>query len=62
MGFKAGLLAAARAVACLAVPFALGGIAAVSRAGEWWLLVGLAVATIVVGVAVVHRRCTGKFS
>ena len=61
-GLKAGLLAAACAVACLAVPFAVGGVAAVSGAvtGEWWLLVGLAVAVIVVGVAVVRRRRTGK--
>ena len=62
MGFKAGSLAAACAVACLAVPFAVGGVAAVSGAvaGEWWLLVGLAIAAIVVGVAVVRRRRSGK--
>lgn len=61
-GLKAGLLAAACAVACLAVPFAVGGAAAVSGAvaGEWWLLVGFAVAAVVVGVAVVRRRRTGK--
>jgi hypothetical protein len=60
-GLTAGLLAAACAVACLAVPFAVGGVVAASGAlaGEWWLLVGLAVAAIVVGVAVVRRRRTG---
>ena len=58
----AGLLAAACVIGCLAVPFALGGVAAVSGAlaGEAWLFVGLAVAAIVVGVAVVRRRRTGK--
>ena len=62
-GLKAGLLAAACVIGCLAVPLALGGVAAVSGAlaGEAWLLVGLAVAAIVVGVAVVRRRRTGKF-
>lgn len=62
MGLKAGLLAAACVVGCLAVPLALGGVAALSGAlaGEAWLLVGLAVAAIVVGVAVVRRRRTGK--
>ncbi len=61
-GLKAGLLAAACAVACLAVPFAIGGVAAVSGAvaGEWWPLVGLAVAAVVVGTAVARRRRTGK--
>lgn len=61
-GLKAGLLAAACVIGCLAVPFALGGVAAVSGAlaGEAWLFVGLAVAAIVVGVAVVRRRRTGK--
>lgn len=61
-GLKAGLLAAACAVACLAVPLAVGGAAAVSGAvaGEWWLLVGLAVAAIVVGTGVARRRRTGK--
>lgn len=61
-GLKAGLLAAACAAACLAVPLAVGGVAAVSGAlaGEWWLVVGLAVAAIVVGVAVMRRR-TGSF-
>lgn len=61
-GPKAGLLAVACAVACLAVPFAVGGAAAVSGAlaGEWWLVAGLAVAAIVVSVAVVRRRQTGK--
>lgn len=61
-GLKAGLLAAACVIGCLAVPLALGGIAALSGAlaGEAWLLVGLAVASIVVGVAVVRRRRTGK--
>jgi hypothetical protein len=59
---KAGLLAAACVIGCLAVPLALGGVAAVSGAlaGEAWLLVGLAVAAIVVGVAVARRRRTGK--
>lgn len=61
-GLKAGLLVVACAVACLAVPFAVGAAAAVSGAvaGEWWLLVGFAVAAVVVGVAVVRRRRTGK--
>ncbi len=61
-GLKAGLLAVACAVACLAVPFAVGGAAAASGAlaGEWWLVAGLAVAAIVVGVAVVRRRQAGK--
>ena len=61
-GLKAGLLAAACVIGCLAVPLALGGVAALSGAlaGEAWLLVGLAVAAIVVGVAVVRRRGTGK--
>ena len=61
-GLWAGLLAAACVVGCLAVPFAIGGAAALSGAlaGEAWLLVGLAVAAIVVGVAVVRRRRTGK--
>ena len=61
-GLMAGLLAAACVVGCLAVPVALGGIAAVSGAlaGEAWLFVGLAVAAIVVGFAVVRRRRTGK--
>ena len=61
-GLKAGLLAAACVIGCLAVTFAIGGVAAVSGAlaGEAWLLVGLAVAAIVVGVAVVRRRRTGK--
>ena len=56
---KAGLLAAA---CVIAVPLALGGIAALSGAlaGEAWLLVGLAVAAVVVGVAVARRRRTGK--
>jgi nitrate/nitrite transporter NarK len=59
---KAGLLAAACVIGCLAVPLALGGIAALSGAlaGEAWLLVGLAVAAVVVGVAVARRRRTGK--
>ena len=54
--------AVACAVACLAVPFAVGGAAAVSGAlaGEWWLVAGLAVAAIVVSVAVVRRRQAGK--
>ena len=57
-----GSLAAACVVGCLAVPVVLGGIAAVSGAvaGEAWLLVGLAVASIVVAVAVIRRRRTGK--
>ena len=61
-GLKAGLLAVACAVACLAVPFAVGGAAAVSGAlaGEWWLVAGLAGAAVVVSVAVVRRRQTGK--
>lgn len=61
-GFKAGLLAAACAIACLAVPFAMGGVAAVSGAvaGEWWLLVGLAVAAIIIGAAAVRRHRSGK--
>ena len=61
-GLKAGLLAAACVIGCLAVPLALGGVAALSGAlaGEAWLLVGLAVAAVVVGVAVVRRRRTGK--
>jgi hypothetical protein len=61
-GLRAGLLAAACVIGCLAVSFALGGVAAVSGAlaGEAWLFVGLAVAAIVVGVAVVRRRRTGK--
>lgn len=61
-GLKAGLLAAACVIGCLAVPFAIGGVAAVSGAlaGEAWLLVGLAVAAIVVGAAVVRRRRTGR--
>lgn len=61
-GLKAGLLAAACVIGCLAVPFAIGGAAAVSGAlaGEAWLLVGLAVAAVVVGIAVVRRRRTGK--
>lgn len=61
-GLKAGLLAAACVIGCLAFPLALGGVAALSGAlaGEAWLLVGLAVAAIVVGVAVVRRRRTGK--
>ena len=61
-GLKAGLLAAACVIGCLAVPLALGGVAALSGAlaGEAWLLVGLAVAAIVVGVAVVRRQRTGK--
>lgn len=62
-GLKAGLLAAACVIGCLAVPFAIGGVAAVSGAlaGEAWLLVGLGVAAIVVGVAVVRRRRSGTF-
>lgn len=62
-GLKAGLLAVACAVGCLAVPLAVGGAAAVSGAvaGEWWLLVGLAVSAAVVGVAVTRRRRTGDF-
>lgn len=62
-GLKAGLLAAACAVGCLAVPLAVGGAATVSGAiaGEWWLLVGLTVAALVVGVAVSRRRRTGSF-
>ena len=61
-GLKAGLLAVACVIGCLAVPLALGGIAAVSGAlaGEAWLLVGLAVAALVVTVAVVRQRRTGK--
>lgn len=61
-GLKAGLLAAACVIGCLAVPFALGGVAAVSGAlaGKAWLFVGLAVAAIIVGVAVALRRRTGK--
>lgn len=61
-GLKAGLLAAACVVGCLAVPLALGGVAALSGAlaGEAWLLVGLAVAAVVVGGAVLRRRRTGK--
>ena len=61
-GLKAGLLAAACVIGCLAVPVAIGGVVAVSGAlaGEAWLLVGVAVAAIVVGVAVVRRRSTGK--
>jgi hypothetical protein len=55
-------LAAACVIGCLAVPVAIGGVAAVSGAlaGEAWLLVGLVVAALVVGVAVVCRRGTGK--
>lgn len=62
-GLKAGLLAAACVIGCLAGPLAIGGVAAMSGAvaGEAWLLVGLAVAAIVVGVAVMRRRRTGKF-
>lgn len=58
-GWAAGF---ACAVACLAVSFAVGGVAAVlgALAGEWWLVVGLGVAAVVVGVAVVRRRRTGK--
>jgi len=61
-GLKAGLLAAACVIGCLVVPLALGGVAAMSGAlaGESWLLIGLAVAAIVVGVAVVRRRRTGN--
>lgn len=61
-GLKAGLLAVACVIGCLAVPLALGGVAALSGAlaGEAWLLVGLAVAAVVVGGAVVRRRRTGK--
>jgi nitrate/nitrite transporter NarK len=61
-GLKAGLVAAACVLGCLAVPLALGGVAAVSGAlaGEAWLLVGLAVAAFVVGLAVVRQRRTGK--
>jgi hypothetical protein len=58
----AGLLAVACTVGCLAVPFAVGGLAAVSGAvaGEAWLLVGLAIAAAVIGVALVRKRRTGK--
>jgi nitrate/nitrite transporter NarK len=61
-GLKAGLLAAACVVGCLAVPLALGGVAALSGAlaGEAWLLVGLAVAAVVVCAGVARRRRTGK--
>ena len=61
-GLKAGLLAAACVIGCLGLPLALGGVAAVSGAlaGEAWLLVGLAIAAVVVGVAVAQRRRTGK--
>ncbi|QYG91823.1 hypothetical protein HC251_04770 [Iamia sp. SCSIO 61187] len=61
-GLKAGLLAAACVIGCLAGPLAIGGVAAMSGAvaGEAWLLVGLAVATIVVGFGVVRRRRTGR--
>jgi hypothetical protein len=61
-GLKAGLLAAACVIGCLAGPLALGGVAAMSGAvaGEAWLLVGLAVAAVVVGAGVVRRRRTGK--
>ena len=61
-GLKAGLLAAACVIGCLAVPLVLGGVAALSGAlaGEAWLLVGLAVAALVVGGAVLRRRRTGK--
>ncbi|MCZ7538021.1 MAG: hypothetical protein M5T61_20240 [Acidimicrobiia bacterium] len=40
----------------------MGGVAALSGAlaGEAWLLVGLAVAAVVVGGAVLRRRRTGK--
>jgi len=62
-GLKAGLLAVACALGCLAVPLAVGGAAAVAgaAAGEWGLLVGLALAAIGGGVAVARRRRTGKF-
>jgi hypothetical protein len=61
-GLKAGLLAAVCVIGCLAVPLALGGAAALSGAlsGEAWLLIGLAVAAIVVGGAGLRRRRTGK--
>lgn len=61
-GLKAGLLAAACVIGCLAVPLALGGVVALSGAlaGEGWLLVGLAVAAIVVAVAMVRRQRTGR--
>jgi hypothetical protein len=61
-GLKAGLLAAACVIGCLGLPLALGGVAALSGAlaGEAWLLVGLAIAAVVVGVALVRRRRTGR--
>ena len=61
-GLKAGLLAVACVLGCLAVALAIGGVAAVSGAlaGELWLLVGLAVAALVVAAAVVRQRRTAK--
>lgn len=57
-GFTAALLAVACVLGCLAVPVVIGGAAAVSGvvAGEWWLVLGVAVAAMVVGVAVLRRR------
>lgn len=60
-GLKAGLLAAACVLGCLAVPLAVGGAAAVSGAlaGEWWLVAGLVVAVGVLGLAASRRRHRG---
>jgi hypothetical protein len=60
-GLGAALLAVACAAACLAVPLAVGGAAAVSGvlAGEWWLVAGVVVIAAV-AVAVLSRRSGGR--
>jgi hypothetical protein len=55
---KAAIVAVLCAAACLAVPLAAGGLAAVSGAlaGEWLIFAGAVLVTAVVGVVMLRRR------
>lgn len=60
-GLKAGVLAAVCAVACLAGPLAIGGLAAAggALAGEWWIVVAVLAASGVVAGVILGRRGSG---
>ena len=60
-GLAAGLLALACAAGCLAMPLAVGGLAAASGAvaGVWWLVVGVLV-VVAAALPVVRRRRGGR--
>jgi hypothetical protein len=61
-GLRAGLFAVACALGCLAVPLALGGVAAAAgaMAGGGWVAIGLAGAMLALGATVVLRRRSGR--